>query len=96
MNALTKKSLQFVQLGAVTLSVGLSFMVGFLAQASSPNYERLFLSILPLAAMDLALIVLVCAAKCAKHKWLVAIPAFLGFASYFEMACRVWMGFRLL
>ena len=78
------------------LSVLLSLFVGFMAQASSPDYRRLFLSILPFAVVDAALIVFVCSAKERGKIWLVAVPAFLGFASYLEMACRVLFGFRLL
>ena len=78
------------------LSVVLSLLVGFLAQASSPDYRRLFLGILPLAGADVALIVFVWATKDRGKTWLVAVAAFLGFASYLEMACRVWFGVRLL
>jgi hypothetical protein len=78
------------------LSVLLSLFVGFMAQASSLDYRRLLLSILPLAVADVALIVFVWTAKDRGKTWLVAVPAFLGFASYLEMACRVLFGVRLL
>ena len=90
------KPIQFVRFGAVVLSVLLSLSVGFMAQASSPDYRRLFLSILPLAAVDVALIVFVGTTREKGKIWLVAVPAFLGFASYLEMACRVLFGTRLL
>jgi hypothetical protein len=78
------------------LSVLLSLFIGFFAQASTPNYRGLFLSILPFALADAALVVFVCSSKEKGKIWLVGIPAVLGFASYFEMACRVWLWFRLL
>ena len=78
------------------LSVLLSLFLGFMAQASSSDYRRLFLSILPFAVVDAALIVFVCTSNEKGKMWLVGIPAVLAFASYFEMACRVWFGFRLL
>jgi len=56
----------------------------------------LFLSILPFAAVDLALIVFVWTTKERGKKWLVAVSALLGFASYLEMACRVFFGIRLI
>jgi hypothetical protein len=70
--------------------------MGFMAQASSPDYRRLFLSLLPFAAVDTALIVIAYASKEKRQIWLVSVPALLGFASYFEMACRVLFGIRLL
>jgi hypothetical protein len=96
MSSSTTKPLQLVRFGAVVLSVLLSVIVGFMAQASSPDYRRLFLTILPLAVVDMVLIVFVWIAKERGKIWLVAVPAFLGFASYLEMACRVLLGVRLL
>jgi hypothetical protein len=90
------RSFQLVRFGAVVLSVLLSLFVGFMAQASSPDYRRLFLTILPFAAVDAALVVFVWTTKERGKRWLVAVPALLGFASYLEMACRVLLGFRLL
>jgi hypothetical protein len=85
-----------VRFGAIALSVLLSLFVGFMAQASSPDYRQLFLTILPFAVVDIALIVFVRTAKEKGKILLVAVPAFLGFASYLEMACRVLLGFRIL
>jgi TctA family transporter len=96
MSSFTTKPLQLVRLGAVALSVLLSLLVGFMAQASSPDYQRLFLIILPLAVLDIVLIVFVWTGKERGKVLLVAVSAFLGFASCFEMACRVIFGFRLL
>ncbi len=96
MSSTRTKPFQFVRFGAVLFSVLLSLFVGFMAQASSPDYRRLFLTILPLAAVDAALIVFVCASKEKRKIWLVSVPALLGFASYFEMASRVFFRFRLL
>src|SRR3954466_3637602 len=89
MSSTTTKLLQFARFGAVVLSALLSLFVGFMAQASSPDYRRLFLTILPFAVVDVALVVFVWKAKQRSKRWFVAIPAFLGLASYFEMACRV-------
>ena len=94
--SLAKTFFQLARFGAVVLSVVLSLFIGFVAQASSPDYRRLFLSILPIAAVDVALIVFVCTTKERKKIWLIAVPALLGFASYLEMACRVLFGVRLL
>lgn len=80
----------------VVVSIALSLWVGLVAQAPSPDYLRLFLSLLPLAAVDALLVALVIASKAGRVTWLVAIPAFLGFASYFEMACRIVLGFRFV
>jgi hypothetical protein len=96
MSSTTTKPLQFVRFGAVVLSAVLSLFVGFMAQASSPDYRQLFLTILPFAAVDVALMIFVWTTKEKSKRWLVAIPAFLGFASYLEMACRVLLGFRIL
>jgi hypothetical protein len=78
----------------VVFSIALSLWVGFMAQASSPNYLRLFLSLLPVAALNALLVALVVSSKAGRVTWLVAIPGFLGFASYFEMGCRIVLGFR--
>jgi hypothetical protein len=85
-----------LHLVALVLSVLLSLFVGFTAQASSPDYHRLFLSILPFAAADAALVVFLLVSKHRPTIWTAAVPALLGFASYAEMACRVLLGFRLL
>ncbi len=78
------------------LSVLLSIFIGFTAQASSPNYQRLFLSILPFAVVNAGLVFFITASKQKGKIWLCAVPAILGFASYAEMACRVILGIRLL
>ena len=96
MSASTFKIVRAGRFGAVAVSVLLSLFIGFIAQASSPDYRRLFLSILPFAVVDLVLIVFVFASKEKGKMWIVAGPAIVGFASYFEMACRVLLGFRLL
>ncbi len=96
MTASTAKSSRVLKFTAVILSVALSLFVGFMAQASSLNYQRLFLTILPLAVVDLTLIVFVWAAKGRGKKWVVTVPGFLALASYLEMACRVFFGIRLL
>jgi len=74
----------------------LSLFIGFSAQASSPNYLRLFLTILPFAVVDAALVVFLLVSKEKARLWIAALPAILGFASYAEMACRVFLGIRLL
>ena len=96
MSSSTTKLIRVGRSAAVVLSALLSLFVGLMAQVSSPDYRRLFLSILPFAVVDAALIVFVCASKKKGKIWLVSVPALLGFASYFEMACRVLLGFRLL
>src|SRR6266853_4179875 len=95
MSRSTAKVLHVARLGAVMVSMLLSLFVGFIARASSPDYRRLFLNILPFAVADAALIVFVCASKEKGKVWLVAVPAVVGFASYAEMACRVMFGLRL-
>jgi hypothetical protein len=90
------KPTKLLRLGAIVLSVVLSLVVGLMAQASSPDYRRLFLSILPLMGADVALIVFVWTRKDRGRTWLIAVPAFIGFASYIEMAFRVLFGVRLL
>jgi len=42
------------------------------------GYPRLFLSLLPLAALNALLVALVVATKAGRLIWLVAIPALLG------------------
>jgi hypothetical protein len=96
MSASTQKLIRGAQLGAVALSVLLSMLVGFMAQASTPDYRGLFLSLLPFAAVNATLIVFVCVSREKARIWIVTVPAILGFASYVEMACRVWFGFRLI
>jgi len=78
------------------VSVLLSLLIGLTAQASSPDYRRLFISILPIALIDVALVAFVFCSRERRKMWIVGIPALLGFASYAEMACRVLLGFRLL
>jgi hypothetical protein len=90
------KPLHLARLGALLLSVLLSLFVGFTAQASSPNYQRLFLTVLPFAAIDAALVIFLFVSKDRPKIWTGAVPAALGFAAYAEMACRVFLGFRLL
>jgi hypothetical protein len=63
MSSSTTKPLRFLRFGAVVLSVLFSLFVGFMAQASSPDYRRLFLSILPLAAVNVVLITFVAITK---------------------------------
>ena len=96
MSSSATKSFQLVRFGAVVLSVLLSLLVGFMSQASSPDYRRLLLTILPFAAVDAALVVFVWTTKERGKRWLVVVAALLGFGSYLEMACRVLLGFRLL
>jgi len=96
MSTSTHRLVRAARFGAVALSVLLSLVVGFMAQASAPDYRGLFLSLLPLAVVDTALIVFVCASREKAKIWMVSIPAILGFASYVELACRVLFGFRLI
>jgi hypothetical protein len=88
--------LRLARLAAVFLSVLLSLYVALCAQASSPDYQRLFMSILPFALINAALIAFIFVSRDRRKMWIVGIPALLGFASYAEMACRVLLGFRLL
>lgn len=81
---------------AAVFSVLLSLLIGFLAQASSPDYQRLCWRILPLAAANAGLIAFVWASKERRWRWLVLGTAALGFLSYFELIASVWLGFRLL
>ncbi len=78
-----------VRFGAVFLSVALSVLVGFYAQASSPDYQKLFLGILVYAVVDLALIILLWGSVSRRIRWVIGLSAGLGFLSYAEMACRV-------
>jgi len=96
MNAFATRLVRAGRFGAVALSTLLSLLVGFMAQASAPDYRQLLLSILPFAVVDIALVVFVCASREKGKIWFVGVPAFIGFASYLEMACRVLFGFRLL
>ena len=96
MNSRATRPPELVRSGAVVLSVFLSLLIGFAAQASSPNYHRLFLSTLPFAAVDAALVLFVLQSKEKGKIWLAAVPAILGFTSYAEMAFRVLLGIRLL
>jgi hypothetical protein len=73
----------------------LSLYVAFCAQASSPDYRRLFMSILPIALIDATLVAFVFCSRERRNMWIVGIPALLAFASYAEMACRVLLGFSL-
>ena len=87
------------QIVALVASVGLSIFVGFYAQASaisSAAYVRLFWFLLPFAVIDVAAIAFVRASKAGRKIWFVGVPAVVGFASYIEMACRVWFGIHLL
>ena len=90
------KPLHVVRLGAVALSILLSVLVGFMAQAASPDYRRLFLAILPLAVINMGLLAFILVSKQKGKIWLAGVPGVLGFASYIEMACRVFLSFRLL
>jgi hypothetical protein len=96
MNSSAAKPLQLARSGGVVLSVLLSLFIGFTAQASSANYQRLFVTILPFAAVDVALVVFLFLSNEKGKIWFTAVPAILGFASYSDMACRVLLGVRLL
>jgi hypothetical protein len=96
MSASTSKLLHAAQDVASFLSVLLSLLLGVLAQASSADYRGLLLGILPFAAANAVLVSFVCLSKERRRIWLVCIPVVLGFASYFEMACRVIFGFRIV
>jgi hypothetical protein len=78
------------------VSVLLSLFIGVTAQASSPDYRRLFMSVLPFALINAVVVAFVLASRERRKNWIVGIPALLGFASYAEMACRVLLGIRLL
>jgi hypothetical protein len=96
MSPSNSKNLALVWPFVVTISIALSLWIGFVAQASSPNYLRLFINLLPMALLNALLVALVLRSKPGRVAWLVAILAFVGFASYFEMGCRVLLGFRFL
>jgi hypothetical protein len=74
----------------------LSLAVAFFAQASSPNYRRLFFSLLAVALVNVAFILFVCASKQKRHIWLVGVAGAVGFTSLAEMALRVFLGLRVL
>ena len=74
----------------------LSLLVALFAQASSPNYRRLFLSLLVLAAVNAVFIFVVWGSKQKRQIWFASITAALGLASLAEMALRVFVGIRLL
>jgi hypothetical protein len=69
------KRLHLARSGVLVLSVVLSLFVGFTAQASSPNCQRLFLTILPFAATDAALVVFLFVSKDRVKIW-TAVEAF--------------------
>lgn len=96
MTRTSSRILAVARFGATWFSVLLSICVGFMSQASSPDYRSLFFSLFSIAAVNVALIAFVCASREKAKIWTVAVPAVLGFASYFEMACRVMFGFRLI
>jgi hypothetical protein len=84
------------RLGIVSISMLLSLAIALFSQVSSPDYRRLFLSLLILAVVNVVLIFVVCAFKQKRQIWFVAVTAALGFASLAEMALRVLVGIRLL
>jgi hypothetical protein len=96
MSATASKPLRFTQITAAVLSVVLSSFVGFMAQASTPDYRSLFWTVLVFVVVDAGLLAFVFSSKERRIIWLTLVPAFLGFASFLELACRVWLGFRVL
>jgi len=89
-------AIRAARLGVVLVSMLLSLAIGLFAQASSPDYRRLLLSLLVLAAVNVVLIFIVCASKQKRQIWFVSVTAAVGFASLAEMALRVFVGIRLL
>jgi hypothetical protein len=88
--------LRIVRMGGVVLSVLMSVCVGFFAQASTPDYHKLFRTILVLAVVDLALIISLWGLASPWIRWGIGLLAGLGFLSFAEMTCRVVFGFRVL
>ena len=84
------------RLSVVLVSMLLSLAIALFAQASSPNYHRLFLSLLVLAALNVVLIFVVWASKQKRQIWFVSVTAAVGLTSLAEMALRVFVGIRLL
>ena len=73
---------------ASVASILLSLLIGFYSQASSPNYGALFLSILPFALLNAALVRLL-RRQLGRETWIVGLPALVGFSSFIELALRV-------
>jgi hypothetical protein len=96
MTSSTQKIFYVARFGAAVVSGLLSLIICFLAQASSPDYRRLLLSILPLVAIDVALIAFVWKTRGRGKIWPVVVLALFALASFLEMASRVLLGFRIL
>ena len=67
------------------------FLTAFLAQASSPDYHRMFWSILPLACLHLFAAAVYFRSVRHWHRWVVFAVAVIAAFSFAEMAVRIWL-----
>ena len=83
--------------GALTRGIALFAIVGtglltaFMSQASSPDYRRLFWSILPFALFHLCLVVGYFIRVRRWHRWLALGIGLLAGLAFAEMTLRVWL-----
>jgi len=84
-------TMTFVRTGVLIVAVLLGFYTAFISQASSPDYRRLFWSILPLALVHFTLALGYF--FCVRHwtRWVSLCVAIVVVAFYGEMTLRVWL-----
>lgn len=80
-----------VQTGVLIVAVVLGLFTAFISQASSPNYRRLFWSILPYALVQTTLALGYFFRVRHWTRWLCLCVVIVVVAFYGEMACRVWL-----
>ena len=84
-------TLAFTRAGALTLSILSGVYVAFISQASSPDYRRLFWSIMPVALFHFAVAAFYFVLVRRWTRWVAFSFVVLVLAFFGEMTYRVWL-----
>ena len=84
-------TMTFMQTGVLIVAVLLGFYTAFISQASSPDYRRLFWSILPVALVHFILAFGYFFRMRHWTRWVDLGVAIVVMASFGEMILRVWL-----
>jgi hypothetical protein len=73
-----------------TISAITGFLTAFLSQASSPDYQRLFWSVLPLFCLHLVTALIYFVLVRHWSRWIICIVAAIAVSGFSECALRVF------
>ena len=84
-------AIDFVRAAALVLVLLSGLLTAFISQAASPDFRRLFWSVLPVAAFHVALASFYFLRSRHWTRWGVLSLAFVALGFLGEMAVRVWL-----